>query len=410
MITEAHLPCLYSDEFATDPDAVYAQLRETGPVAWAEFAPGVPGMVITRHQVAIQMLNDEDTFSKDSRLWEAYNAGQVPADSPALALLAWRPSALYADGDDHKRLRRPLTTWLARVSSHRLEETTRTATRSLLDKVDHTGRANLVTDVADSVPLLVFAELMGCPPQMSGRLVYELHGLIEAGERAAEASRNCAMLLAELIELKRREPGDDLTTWMLRHPSGLSDEEIINQLILVVGAGTVPTAAWIVHATRLLLDNDSYAGSLAEGTLTVHRAMEKALWIKSPMAVFGFHYARKDTTLAGVHIPHGVPIGVAYAAANQDPVLPAELDFRNRAHLSWSVGRHQCPATSQATVIARTAIETIWDRLWDMHVTATAEEVPNRHGPFHQCPVSLPVAFAPKTTAADRGPAHTRGA
>lgn len=396
--TQYTLPRLYGDDFAAQPEAAYETLRTAGPIAWAELAPHVRALVVTSHRAAIDLLNDTDTYSKDARRWHALTSGHIPPNSPVLAMMAWRPSLLYADGAEHARLRTTIDACMTRISPHRLTETTRNATLHLLAKVEPAGRADLLSDVADTVPLLVFADLLGCPPDLTGRLVDSLHGLIEADERAAQASADLAAMLTDLIDLKGRHPGENLTSWLLQHPANLSVDEIVNQLILVIGAGTVPTSAWIVHAMRLLLDGDAYAGSLTHGTLTVNRAMEKALWTASPMANFSIHYARHETVLHGVRIPPGVPILISHAAANHDPALPDGLDYSNRSHLSWSVGPHRCPATSQATVIVRTAIETLWDRLWDMEADLPADQIPNRHGPFHQCPASLPVAFAPKTS------------
>ncbi|MFD7323955.1 cytochrome P450 [Streptomyces sp. NPDC059875] len=396
-------PMLHGAAFAARPTAVYEQLRAQGPVGWAEIAPHVHALVVTQHRAAVTVLNDTDTFSKDSRLWAALAGGQVPQDSPVLGMMAWRPSVLYTDGEEHARLRWAMDDCIARIDAHQLREITRRSALTLVARVIGHGQADLMSDFADVVPMLVFAELLGCPPDMTSRMVRACQDLISAGPQAAQGAADFAGLLFELIQLRRERPGQDLTSWMINHAAALSDEEALNQLFCAVGAGVIPAAACIAWTLHLLLRDDEYAGSLAAGTLTVRRAMEKALWERPPMANFSVHFARYDTYLHGVLVPARVPILISHAAANTDPLLPRGLGYDSRAHLAWSAGPHRCPAISQATTIVQTAVETILDQLWDMTLTDESPEPLLRHGPFHQCPQTMPVTFHPKSH--DRLPA-----
>ncbi|WP_327153240.1 cytochrome P450 [Streptomyces tubercidicus] len=384
-------PRLFGDAFAMRPQDAYTELRAAGPVARAEIAENVYALVVTSHRAAIDLLNDTATYSKDSRRWAALNNRQVPPDSPVLALMAFRPSLLYADGQRHERLRIALEQCLSRIDVHALREATQGHANCLIDRIAPTGRADLMADFADTLPLLIFADILGCPTQLAGRMVTACQGIVSAGASAAQAAENFAGILFELIQTRKQQPGPDFTSWMLAHPARLTVEEMVHQLFCFVGAGTIPTAAWIASGLRLLLEDDAYAGDLAGGTVTVRRAMEKVLWTRSPMANFSTHFARHTTMLHGVPVPEGEPILISHAATGTDPALPPGLGYDNRSHLAWSAGPHRCPADGQASVIAQTAIETVLDRLWDLDLTDP--DVPNRPGPFHQCPVSLNVSF-----------------
>nr|WP_202551652.1 cytochrome P450 [Streptomyces sp. SID8352] len=396
---------LHGPAFAARPRAVYEQLRAQGPAGWAEIAPQVHALVVTRHRAAVTLLNDTRTYSKDARLWKALNNGEIPEHSPVLGMMAWRPSVLYTDDEQHARLRWAMDDCLARINPHQLRETTRRSALTLIARIIDKGRADLMGDFADILPMLVFAELLGCPPEKTARMVHACQDLISAGPEAARGATDFAGLLYELIQMRRVRPGQDLTSWMIGHAAELSDDEALNQLFCAVGAGIIPVAACTAWTLHLLLRDDDYAGNLAAGTLTVRRALEKALWERSPMANFSVHYARYDTVLHGVHVPGGVPILISHAAANTDPALPQGLGYENRSHLAWSAGPHRCPAISQATTIVQTGVETVLDQLWDMNLTTTDPEPVLRHGPFHQCPQSMPVSFRPKSH--DRLPANT---
>ncbi|PWI05148.1 cytochrome P450 [Streptomyces sp. NWU339] len=396
-------PMLHGAAFAARPNAVYGQLRAQGPAGWAEIAPRVHALVVTNHRAAVTLLNDTNTYSKDSRLWADLANGRVPRDSPVLGMMAWRPSVLYTDGDEHARLRWAMDDCIGRISPHWLREITRRSALKLIARVIAHGQADLMVDFADMVPMLVFAEILGCPPEKTDQMVRTCQALISAGPEAAQGAADFAGLLYELIQLRRERPGQDLTSWMITHAAALSDDEALNQLFCVTGAGLIPTAAATAWTLHLLLRDDNYVGNLAAGTLTVRRALDKALWERAPMANFSVHFARQDTYLHGVHVPGGVPVLISHAAANTDPTLPSGLSYDSRAHLAWSAGPHRCPAISQATTIVQTAVETVLDQLWDMTLTDENTEPLLRHGPFHQCPQTMPVTFRPKS--ADRIPA-----
>ncbi|MCK2216285.1 cytochrome P450 [Actinomadura sp. ATCC 31491] len=392
---------LYGEEFAARPEAAYDKLRAEGPVAWAELAPGVRALVVVSRRAARDLLNEEETYSKDSRLWGDLARGAVPRDSPVLALMAFRPSLLYADRDRHARLRHAMDDCLARINLHHLRDRTRGHAAVLIERFARDGHADLMSQYADLLPLLVFADLMGCPAAMVERMVTACQGMIDAGPRAEQAAADLAAVLAEIIQLKSGRPGDDCTTWMLAHPARLGHEEILHQLVVLIGAGTIPTAAWIAATLRLLLTDATYAGDLSGGAVTVRRAMEQALWTHSPMANFAVHYARYDTALHGVPIPAGVPVLVSHAATGTDPSVP-HPGYGNRSHLAWSAGPHRCPAVSHASIIAQTGIETLLDRLWDLDLIDPF--APNRPGPFHQCPASLGIRFRPHTADTPTAP------
>lgn len=400
MTHPAPLPRLFGDDFARHPDDAYAALRAAGPVSWAEIAPRVFALVVTSHSVALDVLKHPETFRKDAAHWDDLRNGHIPADSPVLPLMAPRPALISTDGDHHTRLRQVMDSCLRRIDLPALRDATRTHALSLLAAVVHHGHAELMSQYADTLPLLVFRDLLGIPDHLAARMVDACHGMITAGPESPQAGADLAGLLGQTTHAKRVAPGRDVTTWMLAHPNRLTDEEIIHQLIVFIGAGTVPTSAWIGSGLELLLRGDPYAGELVAGTITVRRAMEKVLWDRSPMANFSVHYAVQPTMLAGHEILTGAPILISHAATGTDPAV-RHVGYGNRAHLAWSAGPHRCPAQPHAAVIAETAIETAIEHLWDLELAG--EPAPNRPGPFHQCPDHLHVRFQPR----QRDPEHT---
>jgi len=394
------LPALYGPGFAADPDATYAGLRRRGPAHWVELAPGVPAIVVTDYTAALEVLRSSQ-FSKDARRWTALVQGRIPMDNEVVPLMGFRPSLLFADGDRHLRLRKTVDDALARVDSYRLRSFVRRSAARLIDEFGPAGSADLVSQYSQRVPALVFTQLFGCSDEQTERMAVACGQMIDAEPAIAQrGSEDLARCLAELVADKRRSPGADVTSWLLHHPLRLSDEEMLHQLVVLIGAGTVPQSAWISSAIMLLLTDDRFAGDLSGGSLTVSDALNEVLWERSPMANFCFHYAvgeydLRDDSGAGLRIPPGVPVLISHEAANSQVARELTVDRRaaNHAHLAFGAGPHVCPAQGLSEIIADVAIETLLDVLPDLTLAVPAADLTWRHGPFHRSLSALPVTF-----------------
>ncbi|CAM3890111.1 cytochrome P450 [Nocardiopsis gilva] len=379
---------LYGPEFAADPAAAYARMRARGPIVPVELSPGVPASLVIGYDTALDVLRDPGTFPKDPRRWEA----KIPADCPVLPMMMYRPNCLFADGAVHARLRGAVTDSLARVDASAVRGYVERNADTLIDHFAPSGEADLLGQYAQILPLLVFNELFGCPPDIGDRLVYGMRGIFD-GVDAEKANAELTRGVADLVALKRERPGADVTSWLLDHPAELTDEEVMHQLVVLQGGGTEPEQNLIANGMRLLLYDDRFAGDLSGGSLPVEDALDEILWTDPPMANYGVTYPRRDVELAGVRLPADEPVVVSFAAANTDPSKASEHRAGNRAHLAWSTGPHTCPAKGPARLIASTAIERLLDRLPDLEPAVPVDRLEWRPGPFHRALAALPVRF-----------------
>ncbi|MFI1202445.1 cytochrome P450 (plasmid) [Streptomyces sp. BHT-5-2] len=386
---------LHGPEFAAAPHAVYERLRQYGPSAPVELAPGVEAELVTDYATALQVLQNPDVFARDSRRWRALNEGRVPLDSPVLPMMMYRPNALFSDGAEHMRLRQSVTASLARVDTHRVGRHVGRVATYLVGQFSSRGRADLVADYAQLLPLLVFNDLFGCPEEIGDRLVFGISGIFD-GVEAEKANEVLTEALMELVSLKRRSPGDDVTSWLTQHPSGLSDEEMIHQLVTLIAAGTEPTQNIITSALLLLLSDERYAGDHNSAGLLVDDAINDVLWNSAPIANYGVHYPVRDVEIGGAKLAAGDPVVISFAAANTDPALSTGRQMLSkRAHLAWGAGPHACPAKDPATLVANLAIEKLLNSLPDIELALPAESLTWRPGPFHRALEVLPARFTP---------------
>ncbi|MFI9720063.1 cytochrome P450 [Streptomyces sp. NPDC052396] len=387
---------LHGPEFAADPHAVYRGLRAQGPLAPVELAPGAYATLVTDYRAALEVLRSPEKFGKDARRWRALAEGRVAPDNPVVPMMAYRPNCLFSDGEEHRRLRQAVTDSLDRIDPNSLRGYVERSADTLIDRFAGQGEADLLGGYAKQLPLLVFNQLFGCPPALGDRLVEGFSAIFD-GIDAERANALITISLGELISLKRAQPGADMVSWLMAHPAQLTDEEMIHQLVVVMGAGTEPQQNLIANALRLLLSDDRFAGDLAGGSMPVEDALDEVLWVDPPMANYAVHYPLEDMDFAGARLAAGEPLVISFAAANTDPALHSGRRTGNRAHLAWSAGPHHCPAKDPARLIAAVAVERLLDRLPDMELAVPAARLVWRPGPFHRALTALPVRFPPVT-------------
>lgn len=385
---------LYGPDFARDPAAVYQRLRAFGSCAPIELGPGVDATLIIGYDAALQVLRGTDTFGKDSRRWRALNEGQVPLESPVVSMMTYRPNVFYADGDSHLRLRGSIDDSLARVDPNALRQYIERSADTIIDRFASTGRADLLGDYAKELPLRVLTQVFGCTPEIGDRLHTGIRGIFD-GIDPERSNTILTRALVELIEKRRRRPGNDMVSWLMEHEANLSQVELIDQLVVLVGASTEPQQNLIANALRLLLADDRFAGTLNGGSLPVEDALDEVLWTDPPMANYGIHYAFHDVEVDGTRIEAGTPIVISFAAATTEPSLLSDRRAGNRAHLAWSAGPHGCPAQREARIIASVAIERLLDRLPDIELAVPVEDLVWRQGAFQRALAALPVVFPP---------------
>lgn len=391
---------LYGPDYAADPEAYYAHLRAQGPSAPVDIAPGIEVELVTSYDAALHILQNPAAFPRDSRRWNALAEGRVPADSPALPMMGYRPNALFSDGADHAKLRQAVIAALDTVDERALIRQTQKSADYLISNFcsDRDGSAELMAEYASPLPLLVFSHLFGCPPEIGDRVITGISGIFEG---AAGADEVLGQALAELIALKHRRPGDDVTTELIRQHALLTsdqaeaDQAVLHQLVTLLSGGTAPLAAAIGTSSALYLGEEWPTG------LPVEDAVSQALWSYAPIANYAGHYPVMDVELGERTLRAGDPVLISFAAANRDPKLTEHrAQLSSKAHLAFGAGPHACPAKDPAFMIAVTAVECLLNRLPDMELDEPFSKLGWVPSPWSRVLTELPVHFTPRSVPA----------
>ncbi|MFE0421419.1 cytochrome P450 [Streptomyces sp. NPDC058953] len=394
-------PALYGPE--PDGDALpsfYGELRrEYGPVAPVTLAPGVPAWLVIGHREVLYVAREEQDFSHDPRRWSLPRDGRVLPESPVMPVLGWRPALLYADGQQHRRMRTVVSEAIAGIDGHELRRGVRATAEELIGTFAPRGEADLVAHYAQKLPSQVLVRLLGLDERTGQQLIWAVTGMVAANADSANAGRRMSGILAELVADRRRHPGPDLVSVLLGDPAGLSDDEVLHNLAVMFLAGNHTTVNWISATLRVLLCDPAFRSSLTGGHLTVDDALDLVLWRHPPTQHLPARYATRDLVLAGRPIHAGDLLLLGLAGANRDPeVLPADGSpvVGNRSHLSFGAGPHTCPAQDPARLITRTAVDALHHRLPDLRLSVPEADLPWLRSPWSKGLAALPVRFEPR--------------
>ncbi|WP_372451907.1 cytochrome P450 [Nocardia albiluteola] len=383
---------LYSPEFAADPHRVYRSMRERfGSLAPVELAPGVPATLVIGYRAAVQILHDSDHFPSDSRIWEK----TVPADSPVLPVMQWRPAALQSIGAEHARYRQAILAGTENADLHAVRHTVEQVATSLIDTFCQEGSAELISQYAFPLTFAIVNAILGCPPETGQHIAAGFAAMLD-GTQGETGNAMIIRALSDLVTLKRAEPGDDITTRMLRHPVALDDVEAVEQLVLMYGAGIEPMQNLIANTLVLILTDERFAGSVLGGSMLTRDALDEVLFTNPPLANLCTRYPRQPILIDNVWLPAHQPVVISMAACNDDPSITDRNGYAgNRSHLAWGAGLHACPGRSIAYLVAQEAIDQLLDVLPEIRLATEVENLTWRPGPFHRSLSALPVAFPP---------------
>ncbi|MQY38936.1 hypothetical protein SRB17_69510 [Streptomyces sp. RB17] len=385
---------------AEDLGSLYERLREQhGVVAPVLLHDDVPMWVVLGHAENQHLVRSPSVYTRDSRIWTPLVEGMVKPDHPLMPHIAWQPICSHAEGDEHQRLRAAVTAAMATIDHRTLRRHIGRHTQGLVNSFCESGRADLVSQFAEHLPMAVMCEILGMPEEYNDRMVQAARDALKGTETAIQSHAYVMDALSRLTIRRRARPEEDFTSRLITHPAGLGDDEVREHLRLVLFAAYEATANLLANALRMVLTEPGFRAQLSGGQMTVPEAIEQSLWDEPPFStVFGY-YAKQDTELGGQRIRKGDGLLFAPAPGNLDPRIRPDLSASmqgNRSHLAFGGGPHECPGQDIGRAIADVGVDALLIRLSDIQLDCPEEELRWRASIASRHLVALPVRFEPK--------------
>ncbi|MEU7058120.1 cytochrome P450 [Streptomyces sp. NPDC046197] len=386
------------ESFTRDPYPVYARLRSQGPVHRIRMPEGgAEAWLVVGYEAGRATLADT-RLSKDwSKASPSLPLGSVSAG----------PHMLRSDPPNHTRLRklvaREFTARRVEALAPRIQKTTDALLDRMLTAPD--GRADLVEALSFPLPISVICELLGVPDldrESFRTWSNSALGATDPEDRSLAAA-SMARYLRELLEDKRRRPGEDLMSALI-HGSDedgdrLSHEELVGMAWLLLVAGHETTVNLISNGVLALLNHPEQLAALRADLSLIDDAVEEMLRYDGPVETPTFRFTTEPVTIGDTLIPGGGELVlVAMADAHRDSARfpsPDRFDIARgaRGHVAFGHGIHYCLGAPLARLEARIAIRTLLERCTDLVLDVHPAAIAWRPGMMIRGPRSLPVRF-----------------
>lgn len=342
--------------FLADPYPAYAGLRARGRVVYYE----------PTNQWLVPHHADVSALLRDRRLGRTYQhrfthedfgrTAPPPEHEPFHTLNDH--GMLDLEPPDHTRIRRLVTKAFTPRTVEGLKPYVEQLAAKLVADLVETGGGDLLTDVAEPLPVAVIAEMLGIPEADRAPLrpwsadicgMYELSPSEDTAAKAVRASVEFTEYLRELIAARRKEPGEDLISGLIAaYDEGdrLTEQEMISTCVLLLNAGHEATVNATVNGWWALFRNPAQLAALRADHSLIPSAVEELMRYDTPLQLFE-RWVLDDIEIDGTVIPRGSEMALLFGAANHDPEAfadPGRLDLtrKENPHISFSAGIHYC--------------------------------------------------------------------
>ncbi|WKK24805.1 cytochrome P450 [Streptomyces olivoreticuli] len=351
-----------------DPYPTYAELRATAPVHRVELPDGSRAWLVTGEADVRAGLSDPRLSLNKAHSGSGYKGFSLP---PALDA-----NLLNIDAADHLRLRRLVSQGFTPRRVEELREQVRAAAGHLADRLaavlDRAGRADLVAEFANPLPLLVIGDLLGVPEADRGPFSSAVSTMFtpEHPGQVAEAVDRIHRFLLGLVAARRAEPGDDLLSALIAardEGDRLSEDELVSLAFLILMAGSENTQHLISGGLLTLLGHPAQLAEVRADPSLLPEAVEELLRYAHPNQMAIRRFPTEPVDIGGVRIPPGDTVLLCLASAHRDPARypdPDRFDIHraDKSHLALGQGFHYCLGAALARTEIRIALETLLHR------------------------------------------------
>jgi cytochrome P450 len=296
-------------------------------------------------------------------------------------------SLMAKDGEQHARLRKLIQP----AFTHRVMQTWKELAEKVADELiadlrKTDGPIELVSQFANPLPIAMICEILGVPKADRQKFTewgnilgqFGLDGVRSSSELKLleDASAQVTGYIANLLEKRRAEPGDDLLSVLALaefEGSTLSNREIVGTGAFLLVAGFETTVNLLGAGTANLVADQEQLNKVARDRALVANLVEESLRFSSPVQMT-FRVAQCDLELSdGTRVRAGQSIILMLVGANHDPeifVNPESFDVERenaRRNLAFGFGAHHCIGAA----LARLEAEVAWNKLLDAFPNVT---------------------------------------
>lgn len=383
--------------FFDNPYPAYDEMRALGPAfVWDEY-----GLVCFPHYEAVNaLLRDRRLGREATHVMSREEAGLKPIPAHLKPFYDFEANSLLErEPPVHTRLRALVNRAFVSRQIERLRPRVEALAHELIDGFESVlaegGEIDLLPAFAEKIPVIVIAELLGVPVDMSDQLLdwshrmvamYQFNRTRATEEAAVRATLEFSAFMRGYADRRRGDPRDDLITRLIEaeeQGERLTTDELVTTAILLLNAGHEATVHGIGNAVKALIETGSDVGAAMATPEAALAAADELLRYDAPLHLFT-RFVLEDVDGYGVDLKRGQTVGLLLGAANRDPARyadPGRLDFvrGGPGHVAFGAGIHFCVGAPLARLEMAVALKVLFARLAGLGLA----EAPRYAGRYH---------------------------
>ncbi|QXE33298.1 cytochrome P450 [Streptomyces sp. GMY02] len=380
-----------SPSFLADPYPAYAELRARGRAHYYEPSDQ---WLVPHHADVSALLRDRRLGRSYGHRFTHEEFGRTPPPPGHEPFHELNDRGmLELEPPDHTRIRRLVSKAFTPRTVERLKPYVHRLAAGLAGRLVAEGGGDLLTAVAEPLPVAVIAEMLGVPETDRPLLrpwsaaicgMYELNPSPETARRAVTASLEFSSYLRELLSVRRQKPGEDLISALIAaHDDGekLTEAEMVATCALLLNAGHEATVNATVNGWHALFRNPAQLAALRADRTLLPTAVEELMRYDTPLQLFE-RWVLDPVQIGTVTIPRGAEVALLFGSANHDPAVfaaPETLDLsrRDNPHISFSAGIHYCVGAPLARMELTASMAALLDLAPGLSPAAEPARKPN---------------------------------
>jgi cytochrome P450 len=378
---------LFSDANLTEPYPIYERLRAAGPVVYLS---AIDAYALARYDDVRAGLGDHATFISGRGVGLSAEGN------------ATRKGVIIAsDNPLHDQLRSVLSERLSPRAMNAIKADIARKADALVAEVVARTPFDAVTDLAQSFPLTIVADLIGLPAADRKRLLewadagFNLWG--PRNERQQRALPVWAGLVEYISTQATREklaPGSmGAAIYEAADRGDIALEQCPQLFVSYLVAGVDTTINAIGNAIALFAEFPDQWDMLRENPALIPSAFEEVLRIDAPLQLVR-RWCVRDVEIGGTLIPAESDVVMIYASGNHDERKypgPARFDVtRNPVdHLSFGYGLHGCAGQALARLEAHSIFRSLAARVRRFEIGTPVRRLNNVMRGLEHLPVSV---------------------
>ena len=302
---------------------------------------------------------------------EQYDAAEKQAPHAVRAIR--RTVLISEDPPTHSKTRGLVTRAFTPKRIAEMEPRIRQLARELIARLPRSGEFDLIKDLAEPLPVIVIAEMLGIEPERRHDFkrwsddVVSMTFALAKGTELSGLERSFVDMndyMTQALESRRERPREDLIQALLDNGVNegvLSVADAVNFCRLLLVAGNETTTNLLGNGLRALLSSPEQYQRLVREPSLIPNAVEEMLRYDAAAQAL-FRTTTREVEVAGTRIPAGASVVLLFGSANRDPRKFQEPDrfdvTRNvNGQVAFGHGIHFCLGAPLARLEARVVLE-----------------------------------------------------